>query len=120
MKINFLPGIGHRSRAIFFMMGLLVFYCLWLWLLLALGLVGNETSPRFAALLLLLPLLPVAGVDLWMRITWRQEIVTLYPPPPTRLARLLGKEYGLYWFPVLICIPLWIWSVVLLGFLVIY
>lgn len=115
MKSKFLVGVGHQSRAIIFMVGSLVFYCFWLWLLMALGIISNETSTYFAAFLLLIPLMPVAGFDLWMRITWQQEQPTLYPPPPKLSERLLEREYGLYWFPVIICIPLWIWGTALAG-----
>jgi len=79
---KFLAGVDHRSRAIFFMLGVLVFYCFWFWLLLALGLVSKQTTPHLVAFWLLLPLIPVGGFDLWMRITWRQVQATLYPPPP--------------------------------------
>lgn len=97
------------------MIGALVFYCLWLWLGLTTGVVGNDTSTVLAAVLLLLPLVPIALFDLWLRLSWQQETPTLYPPPPTRLQRLLQAEYGLFWFPVLIMIPLWLWSVGLIG-----
>jgi hypothetical protein len=110
-----LPIVSHRSRAIFFMVGALVFYCFWLWLLSALGWVSKATTHRLVVFWLLLPLIPVGGFDVWMRITWRQAQVTLYPSPPALLARLLERAYGLYWFPVIICIPLWIWSAVMTG-----
>jgi hypothetical protein len=96
-------------------MGGLVFYCFWLWFGLNTGIVASETSPAISAALLLLPLIPVAVFDLWLRLSWRQESPTLYPPPPTLLERLLQAEYGLFWFPVLIMIPLWLWSTALIG-----
>lgn len=102
------------------MIGALVLYCFWLWLLLNVGMIRDDTSSVTSAVLLLLPLLPVAAFDLWLRISWQQEIPTLIPPPPTALEKLLYPEYGLFWFPVLIMIPLWLWSVGLTGAIVWY
>lgn len=97
------------------MIGALVGYCLWLWLALNTGIVNNDTSSEMGAALLLLPLVPIALFDLWLRLSWQQEVPTLYPPPPTLPERLLQAEYGLCWFPVLIMIPLWLWSAGLIG-----
>jgi hypothetical protein len=115
--IKTLAAIPHRSRAIFFMVGALVFYCLWLWLLLNAKVISADTSATSAALLLLAPLIPVAIIDLTMRLAWQQEFPTLYPPPPKVWEKLIQREYGLYWFPVLICVPLWLWVVGLLGWI---
>lgn len=109
------PGISHGIRAIFFMLVALVGYCIWLWLLMRMGLIESNTPNAVAATLLLAPLLPVALFDLWLRITWEPELPTLYPPPPTLTERLLQREYGLYWFPALICLPLWVWTAGLYG-----
>lgn len=38
--IKTLAAIPHRLRAIFFMVGTLVFYCLWLWVIGLLGWFG--------------------------------------------------------------------------------
>lgn len=108
-KRRFLPGVGHCSRAIFFMLAVWVFYCFYFWLLSWSGVINNTLpAPAFTALLLL-PLLPVAAFDLWLRITWEPEFPALHPPPPTLTERLLQREYGLYWFPIVICPPLWVW-----------
>lgn len=115
--IRYLHGIGHRSRAVFFMLGALVFYCLWLWLLLRVGAVDNATPAPVVATLLLAPLVPVAVIDLRMRLSWQQQYPTVYPPPPTMAERLLERPYGLYWWPVLICVPVWIWAVGLIGWI---
>ncbi|MDP1613789.1 MAG: hypothetical protein Q8M11_22230 [Sulfuritalea sp.] len=117
MRYKFLAGVGHQSRAIIVMVGALVFYCVWLWLLTQTGVIDGTTSSYGFGLLLLLPLLPIAAIDLWLRLTWEPELPTLYPPPPTHAERLLQREYGLYWFPVLICIPLWMWFAGLTGWL---
>jgi len=114
-RCRFLPGVGHFSRAIFFMLGLLVFYCLWLGVLIWAGIVESATPNFFVAILLLLPLLPVGAFDLWLRLTWEADIITINPPPPKPLVRLLQREYGLYWFPVVICLPLWLWATCLVG-----
>jgi hypothetical protein len=116
-KRPFLDGVGHQSRALFFMLGALVFYCLWLWFLTVFGVVNSESSNTFVATLLLLPLAPVAAFDLRLRLTWQPDIPTLYPLPPTRLQRLFEVQYGLYWFPWLICIPLWVWGSGLIGWI---
>jgi len=112
---QFLPGVEHLSRAIFFMLAALVGFCIWLWLLMRTGLIKSDTSNTVFAALLLAPLLPIAAFDLWMRITWEPELPTLYPPPPNLLERLLQREYGLYWFPIVICLHLWVWTVGLFG-----
>ncbi|MDH4331444.1 MAG: hypothetical protein OEV89_02580 [Desulfobulbaceae bacterium] len=112
---QFLPGVGHCSRAIFFMLGLLVFYGFWLGLLLWTGIVASATPKVFVATLLLLPLLPVGAFDLWLRLTWEADIITIHPPPPRLLGRLLQRKYGLYWFPVGICLPLWLLATCLIG-----
>lgn len=118
--LRFLPYVHHQTRALIVMVGLLVLYCAWLWLLDSLGMIGRDSSSSWIATLLLLPLIPVAIFDLWLRLSWQQETPTLYPPPPTRLQRLLQAEYGLFWFPVFIMIPLWLWSIGLLGAIVGY
>jgi len=112
---QFLPGVGHTSRAIFFMLAALVGYGAWLSILTGTGLVDNGTSTPVFAALLLAPLLPIAIFDLWLRITWEPELPTLYPPPPSLFERLLQREYGLYWFPVMISLPLWVWATGLYG-----
>lgn len=114
----FLAGVSHPARAVFFMVGVLVFYGFWLWLLMALGMVNSASASAFVAALLLAPLLPVAAFDIWLRLTWQPEMPTLYPPPPGLRQRLLEREYGLYWFPALICIPLWLWGGGLIGWIV--
>lgn len=106
---RFLPGVGSTTRSLIFMVGFLAVYAFWLWLLVTLGFGGKETGPTLDAVLLLLPLLPVAGFDLWLRYSWQQETPTLYPPPPTLRERLLQRAYGLSWFPWVICVPLWVW-----------
>ncbi len=118
MKNRFLAGVGHPLRALIFMVGTLVLYCFWLWLLGALGLLTRDTPTGIATFLLVLPVFPVAGFDLWLRITWTPEQPTLHPPPPGLRERLLQRAYGLYWFPVVICIPLWLWGAALLGWIV--
>lgn len=115
--IKYLAGISHQARAVFFMIGALVFYGLWLWLLLKIGAVTSDTSVTTAALLLMAPLIPVALIDLKMRIAWQQEFPTLYPPPPKFWEKLVYREYGLYWFPVLLCVPLWLWVVGLFAWI---
>lgn len=114
----FLPGVSPATRAIFFMLMALLGYGLWLTLLVRTGRIGSDTPNNAAAALLLAPLLPVALFDLWLRITWEPELPTLYPPPPSLLERLLHRKYGLYWFPVLICLPLWVWVTGLYGVVV--
>ena len=114
-KRPFLDGVGHEFRALIFMVGALVFYCIWLWFLTVFGIVNSKSSNTFVATLLLLPLIPVAAFDYWLRLSWQQEIPTQHPPPPTRLQRLFEAEYGLYWFPWLIRIPLWAWGTCLIG-----
>lgn len=109
-RLQFFPGVGHTSRSIFFMLATLVGYCIWLWLLMRTGVIESDTSNPIAAALLLAPLLPVAVFDLWLRLSWEPELPTLYPPPPSLFERLLHRKYGLYWFPVLICLPLWVWA----------
>lgn len=116
-KTPFLAGVHHQARAIIFMVGALVFYCFWLWLWLTLGVVSDDTSSQTFAFLLLLPLLPVAGFDLRLRLSWTQATPSLYPRPPSLRQRLLEPPYGLYWFPVLICVPLWVWTGGLLGWI---
>jgi hypothetical protein len=115
-RYRFLPGVGHCPRTIFFMLGVLILYCLWLVLLSWTGIVEQGMSNSLAAPLLLLPMLPVGAFDLWLRLTWEAEIsIITQPPPPKLVARLLQREYGLYWFPVLICPPLWLWAIGLIG-----
>ena len=101
------------------MLGLLVLYCVWLWLLGLFGLIGQDSSAAYAASLLLLPLVPISLFDLWLRLSWQQETPTLYPPPPTLWAKLFYPEYGLFWFPVLIMIPLWVWGAGLIGWAIV-
>ncbi|PKN23550.1 MAG: hypothetical protein CVU68_00585 [Deltaproteobacteria bacterium HGW-Deltaproteobacteria-3] len=96
------------------MLGLLVFYGFWLGLLTWIGIVESAT-PKFFAAILLLPLLPVGAFDLWLRLTWEADIITIYPQPPKPIARLLQREYGLYWFPAGVCPPLWLWATGLIG-----
>lgn len=117
-SLRFLAGVGHLRRTIIFMLGLIVFYCLWLWLLVSIGLLESSTPDTLAAVLLLAPLPPAAVFDFWLRIGWKPDFPTLYPPPPTPMQRLLAREYGLYWFPVLICIPLWMWIAGLIGWVI--
>lgn len=112
---SFLPGISHPVRSVFFMAGAVGVYCLWLWLLTALEIMTKETPGRVATALFLAPFVPIGVFDLWLRLSWRQETPTLYPPPPGLRRRLLEREYGLYWFPVLICVPLWLWCGGLIG-----
>jgi len=72
------------------------------------------------ALQLLAPMIPVAIIDLKMRLAWQQECPTLYPPPPKTWEKLVYREYGLYWFPWLICVPLWLWVVGLLAWIALF
>lgn len=111
----FLPGVSPATRAIFFMLAALLGYGLWLVLLVRSGSIASDTSNPVAAALLLVPLLPIALFDLWLRVTWEPALPVLAPPPPGLTERLLQTEYGLYWFPVLIRLPLWLWTVVLYG-----
>lgn len=97
------------------MLAAMVGYCIWLWLLTLTGVVESGTSSTVAATLLFLPLLPVAAFDLWLRLTWEQEYPALYPSPPTLTERLFQRKYGLYWFPILICLPLWVWAAGYIG-----
>jgi hypothetical protein len=106
----FLSGVGHQARAVFFMVGALVFYCFWLSLITWLGWVSNEMSSQAFAALLLAPFLPVCAFDLWLRIGWAPGSC-----PPSLRQKLLQREYGLCWFPVLICISLWVWGSGLTG-----
>ena len=114
----FLPGVGHTTRAIFFMLIALLGFGLWLSILTWAGLIESNTSNTVAAALLLAPLLPIAVFDLWLRLTWEPELPTLYPPPPSLIQRLLQRKYGLFWFPVLICLPLWVWTAGLYGLVI--
>lgn len=117
--LRILHHVHHQTRSIFVMVGLLVLYCLWLWLLGIFGWMKNDSSMTHAASLLLAPLIPVSIVDLWMRISWQRETPLIYPPPPRMLEKLLYPEYGLYWFPVLIMLPLWVWGTGLIGWVVV-
>lgn len=100
------------------MLGMVAIYCLWLWLLSILGIVDNDSSTTRVATLLLVPLVPISLFDLWLRLSWQQETPTLYPPPPSMWAKLFYPEYGLFWFPVLIMIPLWVWGTGLIGWVI--
>jgi hypothetical protein len=112
--------IDHQLRAIIFMIGALIFYLLWLWFVPFLGIHLDKARPYVTAAVFLAPLVPVAVIDLYVRLRWKQEMPTLAPPPPKAWEKLLRREYGLYWFPGLICVPLWIWVVGLLGWLLVY
>lgn len=116
--LRILPQVHHQTRSIFVMAGLLVLYCLWLWVLIRWGWMEKDASGVRAASLLVVPLVPVSIVDLWMRSSWQQETPTLYPPPRL-LEKLLYPEYGLFWFPVLIMIPMWVWGAGLMGWSVV-
>lgn len=76
-KRPFLPGAEHRSRSIFFMLAALVGYCIWLWLLVRMGMVESDTSNLVSAALLLAPLLPITAFDLWLRLTWEPRLPML-------------------------------------------
>jgi len=117
--LRFLDYVHHQTRAFVVMFGLLALYCLWLWLLSVLGLIDNDSSTAYVASLLLVPLAPISLFDLWLRISWQQETPTIHPPPPSFLEKLFYPEYGLFWFPVLIMIPLWVWGTGLIGWSVV-
>lgn len=114
-----LPYLHYQTRNIFVMLGLLVLYCLWLWVLGLAGLIVEGSSASYVATLLLLPLVPASLFDLWLRLSWRQETPTIHPPPPGLLEKLFYPEYGLFWFPVLIMCPLWVWGTGLIGWVVV-
>ena len=118
-SIESFRALGHVSRAVFFFIGFLVVFCLWLALLLQLGAIRQDMSTSVAALYLLAPLVPAALFDLWLRISWSPKLAIQYPPPPeaSLSARLLCREYGLYWPPILICPPIWLSVVSLLVYL---
>lgn len=97
------------------MLGLLVLYCVWLWLLGVFGLIDKDSSVAYVASLLLVPMVPISLFDLWLRVSWQQETPTIHPPPPNLLEKLFYPEYGLFWFPGLIMIPLWVWGTGLIG-----
>lgn len=101
------------------MVGLLVLYCIWLWLLGVFGLIDKDSSAAYVAGLLLIPLIPISLFDLWLRLSWQQETPSIHPPPPNLLEKLFYPEYGLYWFPVLIKVPLWVWAKGLIGWSVV-
>lgn len=113
--LRFLNYVHHQARSLIVMAGLLVLYCLWFWLLSVFGWIDSDSSARWVGFLLLVPLLPVALFDLWLRLSWQPETPRLYPPPPSLLEKLFYPEYGLFWFPVLIMIPLWVWGSGLIG-----
>jgi hypothetical protein len=112
-------ALSHASRAVFFFIGFLVIFCFWLALLLKVGAVHQETRSSVAALYLLAPLVPAALFDLWLRISWHPRHANQYPPPPAASlwARLLCRDYGVFWPPVLICPPIWLTVASLLIYL---
>jgi hypothetical protein len=117
-----LRALTPFSRALFFFIGALVGMCIWIALLLQFGLVRQGTSPTAAALWLLAPLVPVGAFDFWLRLSWHPKAVHQFPPPAAASLseRLLYREYGLFWPPVLICPPLWLTIVFLLVYLAWY
>lgn len=117
--LRFLDYVHHQTRAFVVMLGLLVLYCIWLWLLSVFGLIDKDSSVAYVASLLLIPLVPISLLDLWLRLSWQQETPSIHPPPPNLLEKLLYPEYGLFWFPVLIMIPLWVWGTGLIGWSVV-
>ncbi len=115
--ITYLHGINHFQRTIFVMLAAVLVYCLWLWALMAAGALDNKISGPMAAAVFLLPLVPLAVIDLVMRLSWRPDRVRVHPPLPSMTDRLLHRDYGLYWWPGLICIPLWLWAIGVFGFI---
>lgn len=111
-RLHFLPGLHYQLRSLFAMLLFLLAYCLWLWLL---DLLAADTTPDGHVAQLLLPLVPVSLFDIGLRLSWEPQTPRLKPPPPAPLARLFLPECGLFWFPMLIMIPLWVWGFGLIG-----
>ena len=57
---------------------------------------------------LLLPTLLFGAFDLYKRLKQRAE------PPIGLAARLLQRQYGYYFLPFVMCIPMWLWAAALL------
>lgn len=102
LRQAFLPGVGHASRSVFCTVGLLLVWLLWLGIVSGAGWVHAQSSAMQAVLWLLLPSVPAAALDVWLR----------WGAPASLWQRLLLRQHGLYWWPAWVCVPWWLWAVV--------
>lgn len=111
-------AISHCRRSIFLMVIVLMSYSLWLPVLMRLP---KETPMPIHVIMLFFPFFPASLFDIVLRLSWVNPYPDCsYPPPPTLLKRLLGREYGIYWFPVVLCFPFWLWYVSFMWYVVWY
>jgi hypothetical protein len=61
----------------------------------------------------------IGAFDFWLRLSWHPKVIYQFPlsASASLTGRMLYREYGLFWPPVLICPPLWLTIVILLVYL---